>query len=335
MKLKSKLIKRHLFLFLCVFALGNEVGADTAEQVTAKLRNDWKLTIQVKDTILIAEPVVLHSKLEYLGDKPFRGAIPHPAIGWSFLIIKHAGKQQSLYISHTRGYSGVNSPPPPLLATIVASKYQQEADIPLLFDFKHEKYLFPAPGKYTLQFMVVLFRGESYEDYQDFRVTSNEIVLTVLEPSAQLQPALKLWRGKEQATLMSRSGIYELKKYPQGLKKLKQLIELYPNSPYAIIARQHLTKMGDAELNALFPDDKRLDQQVSYHFLKQTPLTEVITELSRQTGVSLSLHPDMKKRSLSSLETTGSLREAMSRLDSYKALWIRDGDGYKLVPKEE
>ena len=84
--------------------------------------------------------------------------------------------------------------------------------------------------------------------------------------------------------------------------------------------------------SVIFPQDKRLDQQVTYNYPQQTPYTEVLAELSRQTGISLSLHPDLKKRSRASLETMEPLRETMRSLGSYKALWIRDGDGYKLIP---
>ena len=74
-----------------------------------------------------------------------------------------------------------------------------------------------------------------------------------------------------------------------------------------------------------------MDQPVTYHFPKQTPLTEVLAELSQQTGISLSTSPELPPYTFASYQLTESLRAAMKRLGS-NLIWIREANGYKLVP---
>ena len=182
--------------------------------------------------------------------------------------------------------------------------------------------------------LATVFQGENYP-YKDFRIASNAITINVQDIPESLRPALELWQGKEQATIIMQDAFYEVKDYSEGLRKLKELIRRYPSSPYAVIAKQHLTKIGDPEFNQLFPDDRRLDQQITYEFPQVTPLEEVLTRFSKQTRVPLSLAPDLKRQSLRSLRLTETLRNAMKGLIGSKSKWIREGDGYKLVPKDD
>jgi hypothetical protein len=83
-----------------------------------------------------------------------------------------------------------------------------------------------------------------------------------------------------------------------------------------------------------FPDDRRLDVQISSHFPELTPLDEVCRQISRQGGVTLTVAPELRIRRMKRAPLTESLRRFMASLSGggRTAKWIRDGDGYRLVP---
>jgi hypothetical protein len=78
-----------------------------------------------------------------------------------------------------------------------------------------------------------------------------------------------------------------------------------------------------------------LDVKIQYHYPEPTPLANVFHEMSQQSGVALELDATLKVRTLSSLPQTVTLRKYMEIVSAYKAKWIKEGDGYKLVPDPE
>lgn len=81
----------------------------------------------------------------------------------------------------------------------------------------------------------------------------------------------------------------------------------------------------------LFADDRRLDIEITYHFPKPTLLEDVFKQISRQSGVTLEVAPELQEIRVSSLKRTRPLRAFMASRTEYYARWIRSGDGYRLV----
>jgi len=81
-----------------------------------------------------------------------------------------------------------------------------------------------------------------------------------------------------------------------------------------------------------FPEDKRLDAKVTCYFAGGTPLEEAFKRVSEAGGVPLRLAPEMRARMIYGTLQDKVLRKFMDEQDEYKARWVRDGDGYKLVP---
>jgi len=83
----------------------------------------------------------------------------------------------------------------------------------------------------------------------------------------------------------------------------------------------------------VFPQDRRLDVQVGYHFPEQTPLAEVLKLISQLGGVPLRAAPELEVRTLATIPRQWSLRESMRSLEDSQSAWVREEDGgYRLVP---
>jgi len=117
------------------------------------------------------------------------------------------------------------------------------------------------------------------------------------------------------------------------VERARQSIQFLKDDPWA--PPQLKYEAAHYEPPVLFATDTRLNQEIIFESQQQTPLKEVLEELTRQTGVPLSVHPDLERRSLKSLRLTKTLQQVMKFLSVYKAEWIRDGDGYRLIPKAE
>jgi len=81
-----------------------------------------------------------------------------------------------------------------------------------------------------------------------------------------------------------------------------------------------------------FPEDKRLEAKVTCYFGGGTPLEDAFKRVSEAGGVPLRLAPEMRARIIYGTLQDKVLRKFMDEQDEYKARWVRDGDGYKLVP---
>jgi hypothetical protein len=82
-----------------------------------------------------------------------------------------------------------------------------------------------------------------------------------------------------------------------------------------------------------FPEDERLDVEITYRFDDWTPLEKAFEEISRLSGVALRFAPELRVRRISGGTTrTKTLRQFMDEHDAYKAEWVPNGDGYMLVP---
>jgi hypothetical protein len=248
------------------------------------------------------------------------------------LVLSIDGKEKpALFMDYTRGDVAGDYVPPGFGLTYPEG-YVRERDVTLLYDFGRSEYLFHAPGEYTLRVLLDIWEGDRLETYKVLRLASNSLALTVQDVPQKSQPAVQLWRGREQAIVMLSDSLQEAQRFPAGLSKLQELIQRCPATTYAKLAKEHLSKLETE--GSLFPDDKRLDRKVSISFPEMTPLDEVFAYVAKETKVPLSLDDSLKKRRLKSFPLD-TLREFMKWMSAYKAQWIPDGKGYRLVPKED
>jgi hypothetical protein len=93
--------------------------------------------------------------------------------------------------------------------------------------------------------------------------------------------------------------------------------------------RQYNELLGPVE--ALFPDDKRLDVEVVADFPEPTPIDRVLAAYAEQTGIPLSASPFLNRCRQSGAKMTLNLRAEMAYLArTFRVSWERQGDGYYL-----
>jgi len=112
-----------------------------------------------------------------------------------------------------------------------------------------------------------------------------------------------------------------------------QLFQEIGNNPWTSPVLKYQLKRYEPA--TLFPHDKRLDQKVTYEFADMTSLDKVLSYLSQQTGVPLSMDLSLKGSSRSSLRLTKPLRDIIKGMGGPDYEWIPDGEGYKLTQKEK
>ena len=296
----------------------------------------WQLSINTQQKHLLTdEALVLCTTLQYQGAKPFQGLA---FIDPFFLVATIAanGKKEELFVRDTIVGEGVF---PEIFLSPQGETYAPgtviDRPIALAATLKGFRYLFHEPGQYTVQLRTFIWQGATSKEYKGISLTSNPITIEVTPVPEQMKPALELWRGQEQAQIMSTvNSYYELSRYPEGTKKLQELKRLYPTSPYAITVEQHFRRIGDPAYKIiLFAEDKRLDAPINVYFPDHKPREEIFAAISKQTGVPLDVADEYKKLATGVIFSNTPLRTYFEFFQRGKnAEWIKQGNGYKLVP---
>ncbi len=127
---------------------------------------------------------------------------------------------------------------------------------------------------------------------------------------------------------------------------LRWALEQYYNDRRSRLSREKQEK--DEVLNSIrgalhmptvaaapFPEDGRLDVKITYHFPEWTSLEKALGVISAKSGVELAIAPELAKGKIQTLEVVETLREFMGRQAVRSAIWLKEGDVYKLAPKKE
>ena len=98
---------------------------------------------------------------------------------------------------------------------------------------------------------------------------------------------------------------------------------------------QKVRKLLDIDLKDphLYPEDQRLEAKIQYDYPELTAIQKICDDLSEQSGVPLRVHPNLRIIRMSGIPRTEPLRKFMENSDGDSAKWIKDGDGYQLLPK--
>lgn len=126
------------------------------------------------------------------------------------------------------------------------------------------------------------------------------------------------------------ANLYRLLMNEGEVEQAQEVVKVLFDDPWAPPPLKY--QIRQFKPSVTFAKDNRLDQSLTYQFAQSTPYAEVLAEISRRTGVSLSSSPELPKYKFSSPKFTESLRVVMRRLGA-GLIWVRDGDGYKLMPK--
>jgi hypothetical protein len=167
----------------------------------------------------------------------------------------------------------------------------------------------------------VYFLQSGIPSHGDLKVIDRAIELLRSDPPTRYHPAIR-W-ALEQHLRRHASWLFTARYIPGAVRLQPELEEI----------RQALGIPLPPE--GPFPEDKRLDAWISYAFPQQTPYEEVFQAISTLSGVPLRVHPELRCRSMACLPQTTKLREFMRVCVEYKAAWVPDGKGYKLVPAPE
>lgn len=210
---------------------------------------------------------------------------------------------------------------------------------------------FPIKGTYCIQAKYPLFPGRKMVDSGLAHITvekptgSDAKVWKKLNDPSMLRFLQSVKLGEDEDDIPVELANL-LERFPQSgyAESLKRVLRYYYEqkahsmSPETLKADPFMTKLRklcDIELKedpGLFPDDMRLDVKIQYHFPKPTPIVDVLSEISEQSDVPLEVHEALKIRTSKSIPITTTLREFMQNKAAYKAKWIKEGDGYKLIP---
>jgi hypothetical protein len=86
-----------------------------------------------------------------------------------------------------------------------------------------------------------------------------------------------------------------------------------------------------------FPDDRRLDVEIRFHFVEPISFEDKVAEFSRASRVPLRIDPALVRPGPStSIKVTKPLRLMMKFMaETANAVWVREGEVYWLVPAGE
>ena len=215
---------------------------------------------------------------------------------------------------------------------------------------------FPEPGEYVVRavFPLIQFQGRPSR----VEMTSNTARLTVRSPKGA---DLRFWK---KIRMRGRIAFIQGWKHEKGpALALARLVRETDGTAYHDEVRQALlrfyrrghgghevglTKAEDALIRKVaevekyrpdpppfFPVDERLDRQVTYEFSENTARHEVFDEISEKSGVALGVHSRLADLAFSSLRLTETLREFMLTFEHGRVFWIKQEDGYRLLPPPE
>jgi hypothetical protein len=224
----------------------------------------------------------------------------------------------------------------------------------MLYDAGRESRLaFEHPGIYWLKVVFPLTEPQPLERTE---IQSDKLRIVVVEPQKSDAEILTRILDKAFLAFLQTGG---------GAKEIAleaaALVKATPNSAYSSALRQALREYYDGyiigkhnldehEAGLLrsvlgieapaaepFPEDKRLDQIITYHFQTRTPWEDVFKEISQQSGVRLEIDAELRARTMSSLRVTEPLRQFMRNQAAYMAVWEAKGEGYLLrfVPDDD
>lgn len=233
----------------------------------------------------------------------------------------------------------------------------------MLYTYKDKGRLaFTNPGRYRIKVRYPLIQPAAPPDgrFKKEELESNAIRIRIKQPEGI---DLKVWKQIQSPHFLYflQSG-YTKRHHEDDPLRAVEILKSFPKSRYADDLRwalktyydrdrrqaKRLWKLKEEEARKIrevtgitvpppqpFPNDMRLAQMITYHFRRLTPLDDVLKVISRQSGVTLRLHPKLRVRRMKSIRVTEPLRKFMRNLSAYKAKWVPDGkDGYLLKPAD-
>lgn len=220
----------------------------------------------------------------------------------------------------------------------------------VVHDWQHPARLaFPEPGQFWAKVRFP-FREEGSASTVDLE--SNRVAFHVEHPRGD---ALKIWKqisDPDVLVFMQTGGAAK-----ELVLDLATLLKSSDRSPYheplewalrryyaKSLARMTITEdeaqlIRDVAGIEMSPrplaGDKRLDQVITYHFPEQTPLEDVIGQISRQSGIPLAVHPEFREWMMITARVTQPLRDFMNARAAANSRWVRKGEGYMLAPLDD
>lgn len=335
------MVRKLLMLMVAANAtLGRCAGDDDLELKLAASRGEF----------LLGEPVVVTGSLVNTGQSAIVETPVHRLYPYEDTFLSSDGKEFAHYAMGIFGCGKVVGQP----ATLNAGQaWDFEKRILYAFERK-SKLAFEKPGDYFIKIRYPLISKKWR------RLESNTIKVHIRRPEGSEAEVFATIRAPEVLYFLQ-SGLLE-DGHEDVPATIIELLRSFPETTYRPALEWALSEyykdrrgrfnrdeaLADKELTELrevlkieeplpgpFPDDGRLDVKVSHYFPKSTPLNEVLDELSKQSGIPLGLHPELRIRSLTTARNTCALRTFMGYLDAFEAAWVPDGKGYYLIPVSE
>jgi len=327
------------------------VLAQSASGATDEVRS-LKLTIRApREKYLLGEPVPLRGALRNVGKEPFtevRADLPirHHALD---ILVSDDGIHFGEELRLPSGDGKVKR-----RRDTLEPSQEWVFDLRVLYTYsRFSRLALERPGQH---FIKVGYPLLSRSARARAVVESNVLRVVVVEPEGNDR---KVWDQIQEWDFLCflDSGMGRA----QVARQAFELARAFPQSGYQEALRRSLREYYDAERRRLpadpelplpsdledirrllgipkepvgpFPDDRRLEVKVTFHFPEQTPLEDVLGLISRQSGVPLRLSPELQVRTMSTLPSAMPLRRFMRQMEGSDTAWVREEDGgYRLVP---
>jgi hypothetical protein len=328
--------------------------AHSAWGATDEVRS-LKLTIGTpREKYLLGEPVPLRGALRNVGKEPFtelRADLPIRRHALDIFVSDdgiHFGKELRLLSGEAKVRRRRDTLEP---------NQEWVFDLSVLYTYSHPTRLaFETAGEHFIKVgYPLLSRGMG----QRLVVESNVLPVLVVKPKGDDR---KVWDQIDRPEFLRflESGRAE-PSHPEIPRQAFELVRAFPQCGYQEALRHSLREYYEARRGELsadpelplppdldeirrllgipkepvgpFPNDRRLEVKVTFHFPEQTPMRQVFALISAQAGVPLRQTPDLEIRTMSSVPSTMPLRRFMREMESSDTGWVREDDGgYRLVP---
>ncbi|MHC4405822.1 MAG: hypothetical protein ACYTG0_39760 [Planctomycetota bacterium] len=327
---------------LVAFAFSSGGCLLAAEETAPRKPLQVTLTSTTEEYVL-GEPVRLFVSVKNVTDRPVEA--------WKWLVegtepeiqvfISTDGKQFAKYSGGAFGFSDY-----PRETEVIDPGKSTDYSLRVLYAHKPANRLaFGEPRTYWIKAQYPLVNSDSVRRRMARTLfDSNTIAIDVKEPEGADAEVWEIVQTPEFLRFLQTG--YVPREDGDLVGKAAELLKSAPESSYAEALKYALRKRYDRlrppalgieepPKKTFFPDDARLGVEVTYHFPEFTPLEEMLREITKQSGVPLSLAPELRVRSLKCGPKTWTVRKSMALLAAPYRKWVRQGDGYHLMPDPE
>jgi hypothetical protein len=334
----------------CAAGCARAVGNGAPAKASAKGPVRVELSSAAKEYVL-AQPIHLTLVVTNQRDTPMRFRKVHIDRGEPLLL--YVSTDENEFVPREDGLSLI--PNYGHRVDTLQPGASREYRIRIVYSWRAaDKLTFPRPGRYWIRLefpLLILGEGPA----KTANLPSNAVEVRITEPTGvdatmfsvlRQEPFLKFLLTKDERYGTVKKALDLVKAHPTSSyhADLKASLEGYyhglsmnhvrANPEWKAVMedlRQWLKIPRPEELP--FPEDKRLDVKFTYAFESGATIRDVFRQVSQLTKVPLAIALPSADLTMYGAYRDEELRAFMRNFDHSDRQWLRDGEGYRLVPK--